>query len=213
MRVLNSECSLLFVDFFVLNANGSLPENPAPPFFFAVKKSPILALFLPCLTAELNPLSWRPLFTFTCVSPMAGHAICPSARSALNRQNSDMITRIRNKTEKQSKLVTPIQLTNDLNLEWEKVNIMGKGLQLAGLLTFSAFNLFGQSDNQISDQQFSVWEEPSAFADNGSRSGFTIGLCAQSVHCRNHHPPGLTGKRQSRTSRVRYFGTGSGNYC
>jgi hypothetical protein len=60
-----------------------------------------------------------------------------------------MITRIRNKTVKHSKLRTPNQLTLPVTLDWGNVKIMGKSLLLAGTLTFSAFNLFGQSINSV----------------------------------------------------------------
>ena len=80
---------------------------------------------------------------------MAGHAICETATSALDRHNNDMITRIRNKTVKHSKLRTPNQLTLPVTLDWGNVNIMGKSLLLAGTLTLSAFNLFGQSINSV----------------------------------------------------------------
>ncbi len=60
-----------------------------------------------------------------------------------------MIERIRNKIKMHSKLTLPFQSTFALTLEKGNVNIMGKSLQLAVLLTFLYANLFGQSINSV----------------------------------------------------------------
>ncbi|MFT4544273.1 MAG: hypothetical protein ACI9EQ_000730 [Bacteroidia bacterium] len=62
---------------------------------------------------------------------------------------SDMMTRIRNRTEKHSKLLLPNQPIIALTLSEAKVNIMGKSLLLAGMLTVFCADLFGQSINSV----------------------------------------------------------------
>ena len=60
-----------------------------------------------------------------------------------------MITIIRNKTVEHSKLLLPNQSKIALTLGKGKVNIMGKSLLLAGMLTVFCADLFGQSINSV----------------------------------------------------------------
>jgi hypothetical protein len=72
-----------------------------------------------------------------------------------------MMTRTRNKTEKHSKLLLPDQPKIALTFGKGKVNIMGKSLLLAGMLTGFCANLFGQSINSVTTTQcFNPWTVP-----------------------------------------------------
>lgn len=80
---------------------------------------------------------------------MSGQAICENEVSAVSSAKNDMITSIRNKTLKHSKLPLPNQTNDSLTLVKGNVNIMGKSLLAAALTTFLCGQLFGQSINSV----------------------------------------------------------------